>query len=1031
MNTRRVWFPVLAAGLGALLAVAPQVTGCSKVNGQASARVAKARHELVGGSRALGEVGDIVLSNGRIRAVVQNKGASRGFGVFGGSLIDLDLERPRTEGDERPAGGDGLSEIFPAFFLRGLEPDEVTIAADGSDGKQAVVRVAGKGSEFITQVKTANDFLLGTGFTFETDYILDPVGPDDPPEAGRFITIRCTAKNGSAEPISLSTDAFPIGFGLVVLMGGGQSLFLPGDAGFDLRFTLEAAYKNPPPLPGLPGVTSRFLASTGERVSYALAPEASKDNFLYRHRDLYPGATQDGLVVPFVASSFTGMFTHQPPPTLEPGKSTTFEVRVYVGSGDVASAVDLARLAKKEAVGFFAATVRETGTGVPIEGAVITLEDEKTKQVVTSCRTLRDGRARALLPPGSYTAAVVGPNRPTTRSKPFSVKDKESVYQELTVGQQAYLKAVVTDSTGRPIPAKISFVGQSSQEHAGKTPRSFLYDLRAGEPFLFTDLVPDDPTKPETLEYLERVLLTDHLGRAEGPVRPGRYRVVASRGVEYTIASKEVTLAPGSSKALGFKLEHVVSTDGYVSADFHVHTSLSIDADVSPEERALSFAAEGMEYLAVTDHNYVGDMTPAIERTGLSDWLKASVGLELTTLELGHFNTFPIKYATGAVTHGSFEWFRIPASDVFGRLRDLSALSRERSIVQVNHPRDALQGYFNAFGVDENANSTERKEAIRPQGPEFGQKNFSDDFDVIEVMNGKRLELARTFRVPATLPLPPLPDKIPAAGEIVRTKEGVPAFPGAIEDWLALLRRGKVVTGTANSDTHHVVDGEAGYPRTMVAAEEPRSMRALDDGVIADGLKRQAAIMTMGPMPELTVNGTPIGGLVSVKGGAVTIKVKVQAAPWIDVTRVTLLSSDGVRESLPLKEGTGVVRADVEVKKTLAKDAFFLVEVEGDRGMWPVATPQEIAPLLINDAVKSIGSAFGFGDDGFGNLRPSAVQPNLPFALTNPVWVDVDGDGVSFGKGRVSKPLSAVTRSRVGFQSRTVDVLKLLRTFER
>ena len=57
------------------------------------------RGQLIGGGpRALGEVGDYMLDNDRIRVVVQNAGYSRGFGVYGGGIIDADIRRFDEQG---------------------------------------------------------------------------------------------------------------------------------------------------------------------------------------------------------------------------------------------------------------------------------------------------------------------------------------------------------------------------------------------------------------------------------------------------------------------------------------------------------------------------------------------------------------------------------------------------------------------------------------------------------------------------------------------------------------------------------------------------------------------------------------------------------------------------------------------------------------------------------------------------------------------------------------------------------------------
>src|SRR5207244_1317057 len=75
-------------GVEALLLAAACSSGTHAYVGQV-----KSRSELVGGMRAIGDVGDWRLSNGRVRFIVQDKGASRVYTTFGGSLIDADLER--------------------------------------------------------------------------------------------------------------------------------------------------------------------------------------------------------------------------------------------------------------------------------------------------------------------------------------------------------------------------------------------------------------------------------------------------------------------------------------------------------------------------------------------------------------------------------------------------------------------------------------------------------------------------------------------------------------------------------------------------------------------------------------------------------------------------------------------------------------------------------------------------------------------------------------------------------------------------
>ena len=72
-------------GLGLLLvgALSAPLQSCSdEAEPWVSARRVQTRGDLIGGPSALGEVGDFLLENDKVRFIVQDKGYSRGFGVY-------------------------------------------------------------------------------------------------------------------------------------------------------------------------------------------------------------------------------------------------------------------------------------------------------------------------------------------------------------------------------------------------------------------------------------------------------------------------------------------------------------------------------------------------------------------------------------------------------------------------------------------------------------------------------------------------------------------------------------------------------------------------------------------------------------------------------------------------------------------------------------------------------------------------------------------------------------------------------------
>ena len=56
--------------------------------------------------------------------------------------------------------------------------------------------------------------------------------------------------------------------------------------------------------------------------------------------------------------------------------------------------------------------------------------------------------------------------------------------------------------------------------------------------------------------------------------------------------------------------------------------------------------------------------------------------------------------------------------------------------------------------------------------------------------------------------------------------------------------------------------------------------------------------------------------------------------------------------------------------------------------MFPQVTGNEYAPVDINAIIGALGAGFSFGPAG---LKPNPTYPLTPFAITNPIWVNVDG----------------------------------------
>jgi len=208
---------------------------------------------------------------------------------------------------------------------------------------------------------------------------------------------------------------------------------------------------------------------------------------------------------------------------------------------------------------------------------------------------------------------------------------------------------------------------------------------------------------------------------------------------------------------------------------------------------------------------------------------------------------------------------------------------------------------------------------------------FSFDFDAIEVLNGYQDADRKTL------------DRV-------------------IGDWLSFLDAGKRVAATGNSDTHHLTFNLGGYPRNYVAVGDV-PVGKLDSSAVAAAVKAGHSYFTTGPVIDAKINGGSLGDTVFAKDGHFELELRVRAADWISTSKITVLGPRGsILARLPAPTTTNVVRFDAKIPIALAQDGYVIVRVDGDQPMAP-------------------------------NVGDIASWRVYPLAVTNPIWIDVDGDG--------------------------------------
>lgn len=434
------------------------------------------------------------------------------------------------------------------------------------------------------------------------------------------------------------------------------------------------------------------------------------------------------------------------------------------------------------------------------------------------------------------------------------------------------------------------------------------------------------------------------------PLPAGTYRLLATRGLAYTIDEARVVVGRGEFVEVDLELRRVLETPDWASCDLHVHARPSFDSLVSVEDRLRTLAAAGVEFAVPSEHNHVGDYSAARE-LGIEGRLSWVPGVEVTTIgpSIGHFNVYPWREKK-APPHR-----HVQAQDIVRHVRE----RHPDSLLQINHPRLAkFIGYFDIVGLDRASTSSRAPIAL--------------GFDTVEVYNG--FDLNSRARVEAVM-----------------------------RDWLRLFEAGLPLWATASSDSHSVQYTAAGYPRTYVSlkpaaapagpsgpdtiegaapddtegaagtvegegSESGKSRHepgAPDVERVLEGLRRGRALLTSGPFIELSHEGRGPGEHVHVQNGSLRVRVRVLAAPWVDTTELEIFvgSKSVLRRPLPARplrhgppsasaedERREAVRFDEELEVPAAPPARTLVAVvRGERGVGDVLPYMNFQPLAITN----------------------------------------------------------------------------------
>ncbi len=467
------------------------------------------------------------------------------------------------------------------------------------------------------------------------------------------------------------------------------------------------------------------------------------------------------------------------------------------------------------------------------------------------------------------------------------------------------------------------------------TPRDLLLDVSPGGD-LHVSIVDPDTHEPLTARLLVHGVdgtidpsfgpdyrasgagpIIDALrGDVSTPLPSGRYRVAATKGIEWSVDAKVVDVAPGRVTDIELAPRHVVPTPGVLGCDLHVHARPSFDSPVTPEDRVVSLVAAGIDFAVPTEHNVVGDYSSSLETLDLRADLLTVPGVEVTTMNkgFGHFGVFP--YAPGTPPP-PFKHTTMNA--IFKAVR-----ADPRRYFQLNHPRLPKGiGYFANIGLD-------------PRAPRSRLHNRVD-FDGIEIYNGYDDER---------------PERV----------------DGVLRDYWALLNFGWRYTATGSSDSHRIQFHWAGYPRTLVTVDPGTAPDApVDPLAVVSAIKKGHATVTSGPVVEFDLAGAHPGDEVVTSDDPLVGHVRVRAAPWIDVTRVEVVVGGKVAQTFDVpsrptqvgpepgtlaEAGERTIRLDRDLRILVGPDNTWVqIIARGERRMNDVLPFMPVPPLAFTNPV--------------------------------------------------------------------------------
>jgi len=176
-----------------------------------------------------------------------------------------------------------------------------------------------------------------------------------------------------------------------------------------------------------------------------------------------------------------------------------------------------------------------------------------------------------------------------------------------------------------------------------------------------------------------------------------------------------------------------------------------------------------------------------------------------------------------------------------------------------------------------------------------------------------------------------------------------------LPDWYGFLNRGQNYVATGDSDQHEA-DQMSGNARNYVAVPDD-DPAGLDLDVVFDNLLAFRSMVSTGPFLGFTVDGQGLGQTVVPAGGTISVQLEVLAPAFVPVDYVRIVGNGEIVFEESFADPGTPVRFERTIELTPAVDTWY----------------HALA--------------------GHSTASPRPLHGKGSLAFTNPIWVDLDGDG--------------------------------------